>query len=59
MSSGSRCRARLDVDEVDVDAVDLRHELRKRVQARLDPPEVVLGSPVAGERLQGFELDSL
>src|SRR5262249_51189619 len=50
---------RLDVDEVDVDAINLSNELRKRVQARLDPPEVVHGPPVAGERLQGFELDPL
>ena len=30
---------RLDVDEVDVHAVDLGDELRQRVQLRLDPPE--------------------
>jgi hypothetical protein len=50
---------RRDVDEVDVYAVDLGDELRKRVHARLNPAEVVLGSPVAGEGLQDFELDSL
>src|SRR6476660_9463174 len=47
------------MDEVDVQAVDLCHELRKRVQARLDPSEVVLRSPVAGARLPGFQLDAL
>src|SRR4029450_14155015 len=50
---------RADVEEVDVHAVDLGNELRERVQARLDPPEVVLVQPVTGERLQGLELDPL
>src|SRR4029450_2147994 len=50
---------RADVEEVDVHAVDLGNELRQRVQARLDPPEVVLVQPVTGERLQGLELDPL
>src|SRR3712207_7896617 len=40
----------LDVDEVDLDPVDLGHELRQRVQPRLQPPKVVLARPVAGER---------
>ena len=43
---------RRDVDEVDVHGVDLRDELRQLVQPRLDPPEVVLVQPVAGERLR-------
>jgi hypothetical protein len=34
MISGSAFVRRLDVDEVDVHAVDLGHELRQRVQAR-------------------------
>ena len=42
-----------DVDEVDLHAVELRHKLRQVVQPRLDPPEVVLVQPVAGERLSG------
>ena len=50
---------RLDVDEVDVHAIDLAHELRQRVQARLDPPEVVLVQPVTRERLQRLQLDTL
>jgi hypothetical protein len=40
---------RPDVDEVDVQAVDLGHELRQGVQPRLEPPEVVLGLPVLRE----------
>ena len=40
---------RTDVDEVDVEAVDLGHELRERVQPRLARAPVVLGLPVAGE----------
>ena len=50
---------RPDVDEVDVHAVDLADELRQRVQARLDPPEVVLVQPVPRERLQRRQLDAL
>ena len=50
---------RLDVDEVDVDAIDLGQELRQRIQARLHPPEVVLVQPVTGERLQRLQLDPL
>ena len=50
---------RLDVDEVDVEAIDLRDELRQRVQPRLEPPEVVLGGPVAHELLHRRELHAL
>ena len=50
---------RLDVDEVDVDAIDLADELRKRIQARRDPPEVVFVLPVTREGLQRPELDTL
>ena len=50
---------RPDVDEVDVHAIDLADELRQRVQARLDPPEVVLVQPVTRERLQRLQLDTL
>jgi hypothetical protein len=39
------------MDEVDVEAVDLRDELGQRVQSLLEPPEVVLGAPVAHELL--------
>ena len=50
---------RLDVDEMDVHAIDLAHELRQRVQARRDPPEVVFVLPVARELLQRSQLDAL
>ena len=39
---------RLHVDEVDVHAVDLGHELRQRVQSRLARAPVVLASPSSG-----------
>jgi hypothetical protein len=48
-----------DVDEVDVEAVDLGYELRQGVQPRLQPPEVVLGPPVASECLHRRKLDAL
>ena len=50
---------RLDVDEVELHAVDLADKLRQRVQPRLDPPEVVLAQPVTRERLQHLQLDPL
>ena len=50
---------RLDVDEVDLDPVDLGRELRQRVQSRLDLAPVVVGRPVAGERLQRRQLHAL
>ena len=40
---------RLDVDEMDVHAVDLRHELRKGVQLPLGFSPVVVRRPVADE----------
>jgi len=50
---------RANVDEVDVETVDLGHELRQAAQPRLQPPEVVLGLPVAGECPDRRELDAL
>ena len=50
---------RADVDEVDVHAVDLGHELRQRVELRLTAPPVVPVQPVAGERLSGRQLHAL
>src|SRR6266540_2654288 len=50
---------RPDVDEMDVEAVDLRGELRQRVQPRLEPPEVVLGARVAHQLLHRRELYAL
>ena len=47
------------MDEVDLDPVDLGRELRKRVQPRLDPTEVVVGRPVARELLERRLLDAL
>ena len=50
---------RLDVDEVDLDPVDLGRELGKSVELRLGLAPVVVGLPVAGELLQGFQLHAL
>ena len=44
--------AGLDVDVVDVDAVDGRHELRDGVQLRLGLPPVVVRAPVPDELLE-------
>src|SRR5262249_5343253 len=49
----------LNVNEVDVPAVDLRLELRQRVQPRLTPAPVVIGRPVARERLHRRQLHAL
>ena len=49
----------LDVDEVDLHAVDLGRELRQRVQLRLGLAPVVLGRPVARERLKRRRLHTL
>ena len=50
---------RADVDEVNVEPVDLGHELRERVQLRFCLSPVVLGAPVADELLQFRELYAL
>ena len=50
---------RAHVDEVDVDAVDLGHELRQGVQPRLDLAPVVVRRPVARELLHRRELHAL
>jgi hypothetical protein len=47
------------VDEVDLDPVDLGDELRKRVEPRLDPTEVVVVRPVPGELLDRRQLHAL
>ena len=60
MISGSAFScSRPDVDEVDLHAVDLGRELRQRVQLRLGLAPVVLGRPVAGERLKRRQLHAL
>src|SRR2546427_7970512 len=46
-------------DEVDIEAVDLGHELREGIQPRLEPPEVVVAAPVAREGLHRRELHAL
>jgi hypothetical protein len=48
-----------DVDEVDVYAVDLGRELRKRVQPRVEAAKVVVPFPVAGELLDRRQLHAL
>jgi hypothetical protein len=50
---------RADVDEMDVHAVDGRHELRQGIQLRLRLPPVVVRDPVAHERLQRCQRDAL
>ena len=50
---------RLHVDEVDVHPVDLGRELRQRVQSRLARAPVVIGRPVARERLHRRQLHAL
>src|SRR4029079_5878610 len=50
---------RLDVDEVDLDAVDLGRKLRKRVEPRLGLAPVVIGHPEARELLQRAQLHAL
>jgi hypothetical protein len=47
------------VDEVDVQPVDLRQEVLEPVQLRLARAPVVLGRPVAGERLDRRQLHAL
>jgi hypothetical protein len=47
------------VDEVDVDPVDLGRELGERVEVRLGLAPVVVGLPVARERLQRRQLHAL
>jgi hypothetical protein len=47
------------VDEVDVDPVDLGRELGERVELRLGLAPVVVGLPVARERLERRQLHAL
>ena len=50
---------RADVDEVDVQPVDLGDELRQGLELRLELAPVVLGRPVARERLHRRQLHAL
>ena len=47
------------MQEVDVEAVDLRHKQRRRVQFRLRLPPIVLRLPVAHEFLDFCQLRAL
>src|SRR2546429_8088603 len=47
------------VNEMNVEAIDLRDELRQCVQPRLARAPVVIGHPVAGEFLHRRQLDAL
>jgi hypothetical protein len=47
------------VDEMDVDVIDCRHELRQGIGLRFRLRPVVVCAPVAHERLQRFQLDAL
>jgi hypothetical protein len=49
----------LDVHEVDVHAVDLRGELRQRVQPGFDPPSLVVCRPVVAQRIHCGQLHTL
>ena len=51
--------ARADVDEVDVHAVDRRHELRQGVELGFGLSPVVAGAPILDERLELRELYAL
>jgi len=50
---------RADVDEMNVESVDLRDELRIRVQLRLALSPVVLHRPIASKRLRRRQLNAL
>src|SRR5260370_21035973 len=50
---------RTNVNEMNVEPIDLGHELREGIQPRLEPPEVVVGAPVAREFLHRRQLHAL
>jgi hypothetical protein len=50
---------RADVNKVDVEAIDVRHKLRQRVQLRFTLAPVISGTPVAYEILNRLELYAL
>jgi hypothetical protein len=50
---------RPDVDEVNIETVDLRHELRQRVQLRLAAAPVVFRRPIVREGAHRRELHAL
>src|ERR1700689_2963384 len=51
--------SRANMDEMDVEAVDLGHELRQRVELRLALPPVVVRPPIARDFLDRGELYAL
>ncbi len=51
--------ARADVNEVDVQSVDVRLELRIRIESRLRLAPVIGGSPILNELLQPGQLRAL
>ena len=56
MTGSAFACSRADVDEVDVEPVDLGHEVRQGAQLGLAPAQVVLRRPVAGEFLHDRQL---
>src|SRR2546429_2680015 len=50
---------RPNVNEMNVEPIDLGHELREGIQPRLEPPEVIVGAPVAHEFLHRRQLHAL
>ena len=50
---------RADVNEMNVESVDLRHELRQRIQSRFDFSPVIIGTPVTDDFLEFPELIAL
>src|SRR5947209_6960719 len=50
---------RTNVNEMNVQPIDLGHELREGIEPRLEPPEVVVGAPVAREFLHRRQLHAL
>src|SRR5260370_4697399 len=50
---------RTNVNEMNVQPIDLGHELREGIQPRLQPPEFVVAAPVAREFLHRRHLHAL
>jgi len=47
------------MDEVNIHAVDIRHELGQAFEPRLDAPPVVIGRPILRELAHRFQLHAL
>src|ERR1700685_4037534 len=50
---------RTNVDEMNVESVDLRHELRQGIQPGLDLPPIMFRPPIARDLLNRCELHAL